>query len=141
MLLHDVVTTSGVVAATRSRKAKVAAIADLLGRAEADETEIVTAYVGGTLLQRRTGLGWRSVSALPSPADEPSLGLREVDAAFTTISALAGAGSQAARVAAVAELFGRATADEQVWLRGVVTGEVRQGALDALVQEGLAAAA
>ncbi|MGH3361628.1 MAG: ATP-dependent DNA ligase, partial [Nocardioides sp.] len=38
-------------------------------------------------------------------------------------------------------LFGRATADEQAWLRGLVTGEVRQGALDALVQEGLAAAA
>ncbi len=37
-------------------------------------------------------------------------------------------------------LFGRATADEQRWLRGLVTGEVRQGALDALVQEALAAA-
>ncbi|WP_091023192.1 ATP-dependent DNA ligase [Nocardioides szechwanensis] len=141
MLLHDVVITSGVVAATRSRKAKTAAIADLLSRADPDEIEVVTAYVGGTLLQRRTGLGWRSVSTLPSPADLPSLGLREVDAAFTTISAMAGAGSQAARAAAVAELFGRATADEQVWLRGVVTGEVRQGALDALVQEAVAAAA
>jgi DNA ligase-1 len=40
----------------------------------------------------------------------------------------------------VAELFGAATADEQRWLRGLVTGEVRQGALDSLVQEGLAAA-
>src|SRR6185295_3013101 len=41
---------------------------------------------------------------------------------------------------AVADLLGRATADEQRWLRGVITGNVRQGALDALVQEGLAAA-
>ncbi len=41
----------------------------------------------------------------------------------------------------MAELFGRATPEEQAWLRGVVTGEVRQGALDALVQEGVAAAA
>ena len=38
-------------------------------------------------------------------------------------------------------LFARATEAEQVWLRGLVTGEVRQGALDALVQEALAAAA
>ncbi len=38
------------------------------------------------------------------------------------------------------DLLGRATADEQAWLRGVITGNVRQGALDALVQEGLAAA-
>ena len=65
----------------------------------------------------------------------------EVHAAFDAISALAGAGSQSARSTAVAELFGRATPEEQAWLRGVVTGEVRQGALDALVQEGVAAAA
>jgi DNA ligase-1 len=141
VLLHDVVTTSRAVAATRSRKAKVAAIADLLSRAETDEIEIVVSYVGGALRQRRTGLGWRGVSTLPSPAESPSLGLVEVDAAFSTVAALAGAGSQAARAAAVAELFGRATAEEQTWLRGVVTGEVRQGALDALVQEAVAAAA
>ncbi len=42
---------------------------------------------------------------------------------------------------AVADLFGPATADEQSWLRGVVTGAVRQGALDSLVQEALAVAA
>src|SRR5204863_2775891 len=40
----------------------------------------------------------------------------------------------------VHELFGRLTADEQRWLRGVMTGNVRQGALDALVQEAVAAA-
>ena len=62
-------------------------------------------------------------------------------AEFDAIAGLAGAGSQAARSTAVAELFGRATREEQSWLRGVVTGEVRQGALDALVQEGVAAAA
>jgi DNA ligase-1 len=64
----------------------------------------------------------------------------EVPAAFDRIAALSGSGSQAARAAATAELFGRATAEEQPWLRGIVTGEVRQGALDSLVQEGLAAA-
>jgi DNA ligase 1 len=64
----------------------------------------------------------------------------EVHEAFERISALSGAGSQAARAAATADLFARATAEEQPWLRGIVTGEVRQGALDSLVQEGLAAA-
>ena len=64
----------------------------------------------------------------------------EVHEAFERIAALSGSGSQAARAAATAELFGRATAEEQPWLRGLVTGEVRQGALDSLVQEGLAAA-
>ncbi len=141
MLLADLVATSAAVAATRSRKAKTAAIAELLGRTSADELEVVTSYLGGRLRQRRTGLGWRGLQSLPAPADSPTLEVLEVHAAFDAIAALAGAGSQAARSAAVAELFGRATPDEQAWLRGVVTGEVRQGALDALVQEGVAAAA
>lgn len=141
MLLADVVATSRAVAATRSRKAKVAAIAELLGAASRDELPVVTSYVGGALLQRRTGLGWRGLATLPGPAASPSLDVLEVHAAFDAIAALSGPGSQAARAAAVAELFGRASAEEQPWLRGVVTGEVRQGALDALVQEAVAAAA
>jgi DNA ligase-1 len=141
VLLADVVATSNAVAATRSRKAKVAAIAQLLARSSPDEVETVTAYVGGALRQRRTGLGWRSLTALPAPATSTSLTVAEVHEAFDRLAALSGAGSQAARAAAVSELFGRATAEEQQWLRGVVTGEVRQGALDSLVQEGLAAAA
>ncbi|WP_343908149.1 ATP-dependent DNA ligase [Nocardioides aquiterrae] len=141
MLLADVVATSTTVAATRSRKAKVAAIAELLGRAAPDELETATAYVGGALRQRRTGLGWRGLAELPAPADASTLTVVEVHEDFDRIAALSGAGSQAARAAAVEELFGRATAEEQRWLRGVVTGEVRQGALDSLVQEGLALAA
>ncbi len=141
MHLSELVATSQVVAATRSRKAKVAAIAILLDSAGPEELEIVTAYVGGSLRQRRTGVGWRGLGSLPDPADSPSLTVSGVDAAFDTIAGLTGAGSQAARAAAVVDLFGRATADEQVWLRGVVTGEVRQGALDTLVQEAVAVAA
>ena len=141
MLLSDVVATSAAVTATRSRKAKVAAIATLLASAAPEEVETVTSYLGGTLRQRRTGLGWRGLSTLPPPADSPTLTVLGVDAAFEAIAGLGGSGSQAARAGAVAELFGRATADEQAWLRGAVTGEVRQGALDALVQEAVAAAA
>ena len=141
MLLSDLVATSAAVSATRSRKAKVAAIATLLAAAAPDEVETVTAYLGGTLRQRRTGLGWRSLSDLPAPAGTPTLAVLEVHDAFEAVAALAGTGSQAARSAAVGDLFGRATAAEQVWLRGVVTGAVRQGALDALVQEAVAQAA
>ncbi|MDQ4054642.1 MAG: ATP-dependent DNA ligase [Actinomycetota bacterium] len=141
MLLAEVVATSATVAATRSRKAKVAAIAELLGRVEPEETDIVTAYVGGSLLQRRTGLGWRGLQTMPEPAAASRLTLLEVHESFDRIAALSGAGSQTARAEAVATLFGAATAEEQRWLRGLVTGELRQGALDSLVQEGLAAAA
>ncbi|MEV7396957.1 ATP-dependent DNA ligase [Aeromicrobium sp. NPDC092404] len=143
MLLADVVDTSAAVAATRSRTAKVAAIAELLRRvadSEPDAVPVVTSYVSGTLRQRRTGLGWRSLQELPEPAEQATLEVAEVDAAFDRIAELTGAGSQLARAGATRDLFGRATADEQRWLRGIVTGEVRQGALDAVVQEALAAA-
>jgi DNA ligase-1 len=143
MLLADVVDTSARVAGTRSRKAKVAAFAELLSRvatSSPEEIETVTSYLGGSLRQRRTGLGWRSMQSLPAPAATPTLTVLEVHESFDRIAALSGSGSQAARAAATAELFGRATAEEQPWLRGIVTGEVRQGALDSLVQEGLAAA-
>jgi DNA ligase-1 len=140
MLLRDLVETSGVVAATRSRKAKVAAIAERLSEAEVDELPVVTAYLGGTILQRRTGVGWRGLSALPDPAAEPSVTALEVHEALDRLAAMAGAGSQELRASGVRDLFGRMTADEQRWLRGVMTGNVRQGALDALVQEAVAAA-
>ena len=143
MLLADVVATSAAVAATRSRTAKVAAIADLLRHAADSGHEvvpIVTSYLAGALRQRRTGLGWRSLQDLPDPADTATLEVTEVDAAFEQLAALAGAGSQLARSDATRSLFSRATVDEQRWLRGVVTGEVRQGALDSLVQDALAVA-
>nr|WP_300044968.1 ATP-dependent DNA ligase [uncultured Nocardioides sp.] len=138
MLLAELVATSAAVAATRSRKAKVAALAELLGRVEPEELEVVVSYLGGTLRQRRTGLGWRGVSDLPAPADEPSLTVREVHDAFEAMAHLSGTGSQLARKEAAAQLFGRATAAEQAWLRAIVTGNVRQGALDAVTQEAVA---
>ncbi len=141
MLIADLVETSTTVAATRSRKEKTAALAATLARAEPDELPLVTSYLAGALLQRRTGLGWRGLRSMPEPAAEPALTVREVHEAFDRLAALAGSGSQQARAEAAAELFGRATEAEQRWLRGLVTGEIRQGALDALVQEALAAAA
>ncbi|MCY7395683.1 MAG: ATP-dependent DNA ligase, partial [Nocardioides sp.] len=147
MLLEEIVTVSTAVAATRSRKAKVAAMAGVLAavgpttQEHPDEVETVVSYLAGSLRQRRTGLGWRGLVSLPEPAEVAGLTVGEVHEAFDRIAGLAGAGSQAARADAVAGLFARATAVEQTWLRGLVTGEIRQGALDSLVQEALAVAA
>ena len=82
MLLAELVVTSHRVAATRSRLAKVAALADALAAAAPDEIEIVTSYLSGSLRQRRTGVGWRSARATVPPASEPSLTVTEVDAVF-----------------------------------------------------------
>ena len=129
MLLADIVATSQAVAATRSRKAKVAALAETLAQA-GDEAETVTSYLAGSLRQRRTGVGWRSVGSLPEPSDAASLTVGQVHDAFEHIAGLSGAGSQKARAAALADLFARATAEEQAWLRQAVSGAVLQGASD-----------
>jgi DNA ligase-1 len=140
MLLADVVAVSAEVAATRSRLAKRAAIAGLLRAAEAGDVETIVAYLSGELRQRRTGVGWAAMMQLPAATTVPSLELAEVDDAFERISRLSGPGSAAERTTAVADLFARATADEQAFLRGLVSGGLRQGALDGVMLDALAGA-
>jgi DNA ligase 1 len=140
MLLADVVAVSEEVAATRSRLAKRKAIAGLLRRAEPHDVDIVVTYLSGELRQRRTGVGWAAMSSLPDPASEPTLALAEVDAEFERISRLGGAGSAAQRAEAVRALFHQATAEEQRLLRGLISGDVRQGALDGIMLDALAEA-
>ncbi|EWS99700.1 DNA ligase [Intrasporangium oryzae NRRL B-24470] len=144
MLLSDVVETSRAVAATASRTAKVEALAACLTRAAAegpDAVEIVAAHLAGVLPQRRIGVSWRGLQSLPDPAASPSLTVEEVDSAATTIAAFTGPGSAAARSAAISALFEQATADEQRWLRGLITGETRQGAGDGVMLQAIARAA
>jgi len=141
MLLTHLTDASAAVAATRSRRAKVATLAAVLRAASAEEAEIVATYLGGALRQRRTGLGFRSLQRRPAPAAAASLTVAEVDAAFEELSGLAGPGSQTRRAERLDDLLGRATATEQAYLAGLVTGEVRQGALDGLLLEAVAVAA
>jgi DNA ligase 1 len=141
VLLADLVATSAAVAATRSRLAKVAALAECLRRAAPGEIAIVTSYLSGELRQRRTGVGWASLRDLPAPAAEPSLEVTEVDGAFARIEGLSGAGSAGARREQLAALFARATAAEQRFLAMLAGGELRQGALAGIVTDGVAAAA
>lgn len=138
MLLSDIVDASSTLRATRSRNAKRAALRAALRAAPPEEAAIATSYLAGELRQRRTGLGWRSMAALPPAADAASLTLTEVDAAFDAMAALSGPGSQGHRAQALEALMQRATAQEQRYLVELVTGELRQGALDALVVDALA---
>ncbi len=141
MLFARIAEVSAAVAATRSRLEKRRLLAAALHEAEPEEAEVVATYLSGRVRQRRTGVGWRTLADLPAPAPEPSLSPVDVDRQLEEVSVLAGSGSQAARARAVARLFGALTADEQLFLRGLILGEVRQGALDALLIEAIAAAA
>ncbi len=140
MLLSEIASTSRALAATRSRLAKRELIAALLSDVTAEDASIVVSYLAGSLRQRRTGVGWRSLEAAPVPALEASLTVQEVDQAFAELAELSGPGSSRARTEQLAALLGRATAPEQDLLRGLIFGELRQGALESQVQDGLAAA-
>ncbi len=140
MELLRLAATSRELAATRSRTAKRRLIAAVLRDTEPDDLETVVSYLSGTLTQRRTGIGWSTLRSVPAPADQASLSVVDVNAAFEQISAIGGGGSVALRQAMVARLFARANALEQDYLRGLVFDELRQGALDSQVQDGLAEA-
>ncbi|MFE9763033.1 ATP-dependent DNA ligase [Streptomyces sp. NPDC005808] len=140
MLLSRLAHVSQEVAATSARSRKTALLAELFRDAEADDVPVVIPYLAGRLPQGRLGIGWKILSTPVSPAPEPTLTVREVDARLTELGGVSGAGSQAERGRLVGELMAAATADEQRFLFGLLTGEVRQGALDAVAVEGLAQA-
>ena len=142
MLLADVVAASNAVGATRSRTAKTAALAALLRAAAPEEVEPATAWLSGEPRQGRIGAGWRTLAALDVPAAAaPSLPVVAVDAALDALAATSGQGSAARRSALLVELFGAATGEEQAFLRRLLTGELRQGALEGVMLEAIAAAA
>lgn len=140
MLLARLAHVSREVAATSARSRKTALLAELFRDADADDVPIVIPYLAGRLPQGRLGIGWKLLSGPVPPAPEPSLTVRDVDARLTEVGAVTGAGSQAERRRLMDELRAAATEDEQRFLFGLLTGEVRQGALDAVAVEGLAEA-
>jgi ATP-dependent DNA ligase I len=86
-------------------------------------------------------VGWAALRAAPAPAPEPSLTVAEVDQAFALIGEQAGPGSQGERRRLLVGLLSRATAAEQRFLRQLLGGELRQGALDGVMVEAVARAA
>jgi len=142
MRLADLVACSSTVAATRARNAKIAAMAATLAAAPANERALVVLYLAGQLRQTRTNVGPALVrTALAEPAaSDASLTVAEVDAILAEIATLQGAGSAGRRREALAALFARATAEEQHFLAGLLTGELRQGALESLVVDAIALA-
>ncbi|MCX4556144.1 ATP-dependent DNA ligase [Streptomyces phaeochromogenes] len=140
MLLHRLARVSQEVAATSARSRKTALLAELFRDAEADDVPIVIPYLAGRLPQGRLGIGWKILGTPVAPAAEPTLTVREVDARLTALGKVSGTGSQAERARLVGELMGACTEPEQRFLLGLIGGEVRQGALDAVAVEGLAQA-
>ncbi len=141
MLLAEIAEVSATVAATSGRLAKIDALAGALREAGPVEVPIAVAYLSGELPQRQVGVGWAALRDGFPAAASPTLTLSEVDATLSAIGAVAGKGSAALRKELVGALFGRATEGEQRFLLGLLSGELRQGALEGVMTEAVARAA
>lgn len=142
MQFARVVETSRQMAATSKRLAKIDLLATLLSQLHSDEIEIVVAYLSGATPQGKIGVGYsvlHEVSA--TPAAVPILEVLQVDRALTEIAGIPkGSGSSRRRLEALVSLFGRATEPEQHFLRALLVGELRQGALEGIMLEAVARA-
>lgn len=142
MLLDELVTTAGAVTATRSRLAKVDALAELLRRLEPDEIAPAVGFLLGKPRQGRVGVGWRGLSSmLGAPGGEPSVTIAELDELLERLAAASGAGSATARAGDLRELTARATEREQHFISRVILGEMRTGALEGVLTDAIARAA
>ncbi len=92
------------------------------------------------VVPEQIGAGWAALRDLPAPAAVPTLRVLDVAAAFAGMAALSGSGSHHERRRMLADLFSRATELEQRLLRGLVAGELRQGAQEGVMLEAAARA-
>jgi DNA ligase-1 len=142
--LFELVETSRRVAATPSRNAKVAELAALLRKLDGDEIAAAVSFLSGETPQGRSGIGYallRDARPAVEPVDAPQLSIGDVDAALTGLAATTGSGSKRARTQRLHDLYARATAAERDFLTRLLVGELRQGALESLMIDAVAAAA
>jgi len=143
MRFAQLVAASHSVAEASSRLQKIAYFAELLRSLHPDEIPIAIAFLTGSPRQGRIGVGYaaiREASRTP-PASETTLELRDVDDACDGLASTAGAGSARSRAEQLRTLFSRATREEQDFLTRLLFGELRQGALEGVLLEGVARAA
>ena len=143
MELAALVALVGRVRATTKKTEKVALIAELLRQARDREIEILALYLTGSLRQGRIGIGWRSLQAamLEGPAVGEPLTLVGLDEALAELAKEKGQGSAERRTRGLRALFERADDAGRRFLFELLTGELRQGALEGLVLEAIAKAA
>ncbi|QMU77146.1 ATP-dependent DNA ligase [Streptacidiphilus sp. PB12-B1b] len=141
MLLQQVAAVSQATAAEPARNAKVRLLAELLRGLGPDDRHAAVVLLSGESRRMRVGVGPAALRELPPPGEQPQLGIAETERALHAIAEVQGPGSQAERHRLLTALFSRATAEEQAFLRAVLGGELRQGALDAVMGDAVAKAA
>jgi DNA ligase 1 len=141
MRFADLVHVAERVAATPPRRAKVALLAEALARLGPDQIEIGAGFLAGQPRQGRVGVGGRTLDEVDAPpAAAPTLDLGDVDRALAELQSATGPGSRQQRRTLLRELFAAATAAEAGFLRALLTGDLRQGALEGVLVQAVAVA-
>jgi DNA ligase-1 len=137
--LAEIAAASRDVAATRSRTQKTERLARLLGQLEPHEVRPAVGFLCGELRQGKLGVGYRLLQQLqgPSASVEPSVSVSELDLTFQELSQLAGKGSNKRRDELLQGMLARLSPDERDFVTRLMLGELRQGALEALVVDAL----
>jgi len=139
--LERLVAASEAVTSTRSRSAKVARLADALKGLAPPEVALAVTYLSGDLPQGRIGVGYAAVFGTEAPAATTAeLTLREVDGRLGELAAQRGQGAGRRRLEGLGALLARATEREQAFLKRLLVGELRQGALEGVMADAVAMA-
>jgi DNA ligase 1 len=113
-----------------------------LSTLDASEVPICVGFLSGVPRQGRVGVGYSTMYGLEvSSAREATLTVGDVDRAISDIEEATGPGSATRRKQLLAELLGRATEQEATFLRQMLTGGLRQGALAGLMADAVTKAA
>jgi DNA ligase 1 len=139
--LLDVAEASAEIATIRARSAKTKRLAEVLRAADVEDVPAIVAWLSGELLQRRVGVGWAALSTVPPVASASSLLVEAVNRAFSEMAEASGPGSQTRRSALLLDLMSKSTEVEQVFLRALLAGNLRQGALAGVMSDAIASAA
>jgi len=146
MRFSSLALTSRDVARASGRNDKIDRLARVLREVATDapdDVEAAVAMLSGAPRQGSIGIGHAALAfaADVPPADDGRLTLHEVDNALTALAGISGAGSGRERAQQLRQLFSQATRDEQDFLRRLLSGELRQGALEGVLVEAVAKAA
>ncbi len=135
MLLRDIVTVSKRVRETTRKKEKIFLISDFLKNCRGKEISIASSYLSGEIPQQSLGIGWGILEKVISTSllNPKNINLIEVDQFLNEISSLSGKGSLEKKVKLLQDLFSSIDEEEKQFIAGLITGELRQGALVGIV--------
>ena len=143
MLFREIALTSRAVSETAARLEKVRLLSALLGTLSPKEVRLAVCYLSGDLPQGKIGVGYATLRSVAGDVgvESPLLSIEDVDRELAMVAACRGAGSAGDRLRRLRELMARATREEQEFLLRLLVGELRQGALEGVMFDAVAAVA